>query len=235
MVIVTGVLMVITAVILADFLSGLAHWLEDSYFTASTPLLGHTIAKNVLHHLEPAAFVVNPWHVTVRSSLVCAVLVGAPLAFCGWLPWWAGLALSVSVFANQVHKWAHLPASRVPGPVQLLQRLGLMQTPSHHAAHHTGRKNLRSCVVTNVLNPALDASRFWRVLEIAVHVVSGCRPRPDVSQQPYNNRINPTAGGGLAADWRPHSHAAVPTEKSIRIESDRETNALVGAAYGRAC
>src|SRR5262245_42286222 len=149
---VTRVLMILVAVLLADFLSGLARWLEDSYFTPSTPLLGHTIAKNVLHHLEPAAFTSNRWYVTIRSSLVCAILVGAPLAAFGRLLWWVGLALMVAVFANLVHKWAHVPVATVPAVARVLQAWGVLQTARHHAVHHAGRKNSRYCVVTNVLN-----------------------------------------------------------------------------------
>ena len=194
MVILTQAVMVIIAILLADFLSGLAHWLEDSYFTPSSRLLGRTIAKNVLHHLEPAAFVVNPWYVTIRSSFVCAAFVGAVLAACGWLSWWVGLALLVAVFANQVHKWAHVPASSVPRLAQMLQAWGVLQTAAHHGVHHTGRKNRRYCVVTNVLNPVLDRSRFWRVMAAGVQLVTGCQPRPDPSQQSYNNPLALTAG-----------------------------------------
>jgi TMEM189-like protein len=117
------------------------------------------------------------------------------LAVCGRLSWWGGLALLVAVFANQVHKWAHVPASCVPRSVQLLQAWGVLQTATHHAVHHTGRKDRRYCVVTNVLNPVLDASRFWRLLEVVVQAVSGCRPRPDISQQPYDYPLRQTAGG----------------------------------------
>jgi ubiquitin-conjugating enzyme E2 variant len=55
---------IVASVLLADFLSGLAHWLEDSYFTPATPLLGPTIARNILHHERPEVFTTNPWHVT---------------------------------------------------------------------------------------------------------------------------------------------------------------------------
>src|SRR2546426_2572830 len=61
------------SVLMADFLSGLAHWIEDSYFSPQTPLIGSTIRKNVLHHSQPQAFVGNPWHVTIRSSLFWSV------------------------------------------------------------------------------------------------------------------------------------------------------------------
>ena|SRR5437867_2129026 len=190
----------IAGVLLADFLSGLAHWIEDGYFSPTTPLLGRTIAKNVQHHLHPALFVANPWFVTIRSSLVCAVFVGMPLAAMGKLGWWSGLGLAMAVFANQVHKWAHMPSASVPRVVQRLHRLGVLQSPEHHALHHAGGKDSRYCVVTNVVNPVLDALNFWRFLEWVVYNMAGYERRPDLSVQPANNRLKLTARGRPAAD-----------------------------------
>src|SRR6058998_2645877 len=94
--------------LLADFLSGLAHWIEDTYFSPGTLLLGPTIRKNILHHQTPQAFTQNPWYVTIRSSLFSALFVAAILYPLGLLgPVWLG-ALCLAVFANQVHKWSHL-------------------------------------------------------------------------------------------------------------------------------
>ena len=180
--------MVTAAVLLADLLSGLAHWIEDSYFTPSTPGLGPTIAKNVAHHLDPTLFLSNPWHVTIRSSLICAVIVVVPVGFAGGLRWWVGLALCVAVFANQVHKWAHMPVSAVPEGAQVLQRWGILQSPAHHAAHHAEAKNRQYCVVTNVMNPVLDGLGVWRLLEHLVYGLTGSRPRPAISLQPYYYR-----------------------------------------------
>ncbi len=177
------VLAVVGGVLVADFLSGLAHWIEDTYFSPSTPLLGRTINKNVQHHLHPGLFVSNPWHVTIRSSLICALVVGLPLIAFGSLRWWSGLGLGVAVFANQVHKWAHMQTSSVPHAVRFLQRWHVLQRPEHHAVHHAGAKNHRYCVVTNVVNPVLDAVRFWRLLEVVVRVIIGYERRPDISVQ----------------------------------------------------
>ncbi len=183
MVVLWPMAIVIVGVLLADFLSGLAHWIEDSYFTPDTPLLGHTIAKNVQHHLQPALFVANPWFITIRSSLVCAVLVGVPLWAVDSLAWWSGIGLGMAVFANQVHKWAHMPSAYLPEPVRWLHQLGVLQTPEHHAVHHAGRKDSRYCVVTNIVNPVLDTLRFWRFLEGVVYAVASHERRPDLSVQ----------------------------------------------------
>lgn len=196
--VVVGILLkVLLAVLLADFLSGLAHWLEDSYFRPTTPLLGPTISRNVLHHLDPTLFIGNPWYVTVRSSFVSAVVVATPLAAAGLLAWWGLLALSIAIFANQFHKWAHMPSSSRPGVVALLQRWHVLQSPAHHAAHHVDRKNRGYCVVTGMLNPVLDAVGLWRLLEAVVVLVTGATPRPDISQEPYRDAMSPPAGA-----WR---------------------------------
>src|SRR3989441_1080941 len=169
------------SVLMADFLSGLAHWIEDSYFSPQTPLIGSTIRKNVLHHSQPQAFVGNPWHVTIRSSLfwsVSTAVVLYPFGFLG--PMWVG-ALVLAVFANQIHKWSHTNWAAVPRIIRWFQASGVLQTPAHHKRHHGGGRDTHYCVVTNVLNPVLDGLRFWRALEAGVQWATGYGRRPEVS------------------------------------------------------
>ena len=170
---------VIVAVILADFLSGLAHWIEDSYFTPETPFLGPTIRKNILHHADSRAFVANPWHVTIWSCLVCSVVSALLWWPAGLLGKTTGLALLIAVFANQVHKWSHMTPEELPALVRHLQNWRLLQTKMHHAAHHQEQKNRRYCVLTNWVNPTLDGLRFWRGLEALIYFLTGDQPRPD--------------------------------------------------------
>jgi plasmanylethanolamine desaturase len=171
----------VASVLLADFLSGLAHWLEDSYFTPDTPLLGSTIGKNVLHHHQPEVFTANAWYVTIRSSLVCSLVVAGVLLVSSLLsPIWCA-ALGLAIFANQIHKWSHVRAAAAPKLIRWLQGARLLQTPAHHALHHGGDKNSRYCVITNAVNLVLDTVGFWRGLEAAIAVVTGARPRTELS------------------------------------------------------
>lgn len=171
---------VVASFLLADFLSGFAHWLEDSYFTPSTPLLGPTIKKNSLHHDRPEVFTHNPWHVTIRSSVICSIVLGASLMSAGLLTRTWLSALCLAAFANQAHKWSHLRSSAVPRVVRWLQSARVLQTSSHHGHHHAEDKNTRYCVITNAVNPVLDGVRFWRVLELLVAVLTGARPRMEM-------------------------------------------------------
>ena len=63
----------------------------------------------------------------------------------------------------------------------LLQRIRLVQTPRHHALHHTDPKNSHYCVLTNFLNPILDGLRLWDGLEWTIHALLGVHRRTDTS------------------------------------------------------
>lgn len=57
------VVLKITAVVLvADFTSGLVHWLEDAYAREDTPILGPLVARaNIIHHHYPRYFTRLNW------------------------------------------------------------------------------------------------------------------------------------------------------------------------------
>ena len=174
---------VVESVLLADFLSGLAHWIEDSYFSPQTALIGPTIRKNVLHHRHPQLFVSNPWYVTIRSSVFWAVSTAVVLSFLGVFGRVWAEALGIAVFANQVHKWSHANGVAVPRVILLLQAGRVLQTPAHHNRLHAGERDTHYCVVTNILNPVLDGTGFWRALEAGVRRLTGHRRRPEMSYE----------------------------------------------------
>ena len=44
-------------ILLADFLAGVIHWLEDAYGTEDTPIIGPlAIRPNIIHHHYPRFF-----------------------------------------------------------------------------------------------------------------------------------------------------------------------------------
>lgn len=172
----------IGAVLVADFLSGLFHWLEDAYGREDWPITGRLITKhNILHHHNPRHFIRNSWF---DSSWILLCLGSATLAIswlCGALTWQVWLVVILGVNANQIHKWAHrTPAENGP-VIALLQHIRLVQTPRHHAFHHIDPKNSHYCVLTNLLNPILDGLRLWDGLEWVIWRVFGIRRRIDTS------------------------------------------------------
>ena len=105
------------------------------------------------------------------------MLAAAALGLLCWQVWLFAL---IGTNANQVHKWAHLPPRRVPRPVRWLQRLGLLQSFEHHAHHHRHDKNSHYCVLTQALNPLLDATGFWRLLERLLVPIFGTTRRTEL-------------------------------------------------------
>jgi len=191
---------IIATVLVADFVSGLFHWLEDAYGREDWPIVGRLVTRpNILHHHNPRYFTKHSW---LRSSwlLLClGVLVLGAAAICGVLTWQVWLVVILGANANQMHKWAHRTPSENGIFVSLLHRLRLIQTPKHHAAHHTDPKNSHYCVLTNLLNPILDRARFWQGLEFLIRIVFRVERRIDTSvlhdahgRAPSGQNLKPT-------------------------------------------
>lgn len=169
-------------ILAADFLSGFVHWFEDAYIREDTPLLGSWIGKpNTLHHHLPRRMTRNTWWQSNRELLLVAALLVAGAAALGRLTWQVWLFALVAGNANEVHKWSHRTRRENGRFISWLQDIRLLQTPQHHAIHHTNPKEVHYCPVTNVLNPVLDALHFWEGLEWLLAALTGLRRRPDTS------------------------------------------------------
>lgn len=187
------ILLQATGVILAaDFVAGIIHWVEDAYIREDTPLVGCWIGRtNTLHHHLPRKMTQNTWWQS-NWDLVAAMaaLVGVT-AVMGCLTWQVWLFAVVAANANEVHKWSHRTRRENGRVISCLQDLHLLQTPHHHAIHHTNPKDVRYCPITNVLNPVLDALHFWSGIEWLMARVFGLPRRPDTS----------VPGQGTPPDW----------------------------------
>jgi ubiquitin-conjugating enzyme E2 variant len=137
------VLEIILTVLFADFVSEFIHWFEDAYGHENWPITGRLITKpNILHHHDPRYFTRNSWLHSSWDLICLGVVILAVSWVCGLLTWQVWLFVILGSNANQIHKWAH----RTPvenGPiVSLLQRARIIQTPRHHAHHHTNPKEV---------------------------------------------------------------------------------------------
>jgi ubiquitin-conjugating enzyme E2 variant len=166
--------------LVVDLISGFVHWCEDNYGRPSARFVGRRITKpNILHHFRPRAFVTNSWFAS-SSLLVLACIAALLVAWIlGQLSPMVVLGAVLGANANQVHKWSHRTESENGRIIVTLQRLRLVQTPSHHAGHHVCQKDSHYCVLSNVLNPILDWSRFWRGLEWGLERLFGLTKRDD--------------------------------------------------------
>jgi|SRR6266511_2460716 len=178
-----SVLLQIGAIIaLADFISGVLHWMEDSYGSEHTPLLGRiVVTPNVIHHHHPREFTRSPFW---RRNSVTLVLAFLMLAF-GTLffgaSWQLHFFCALAAISNELHCWAHRSPEENGRLITFLHRYHILQTPDHHAVHHTDPKNRAYCVLTNCINPLLDRMRFWRRAEAVIYLILRVQPRPDPS------------------------------------------------------
>lgn len=160
----------IATLLFADFVTGFVHWMEDSYWSPETPILGKWLVEpNLAHHKNGQDFLKKSWWESSWDLLITGTLI---LLFCYLehrLTWEVWLFSLVIINANQIHKWAHITRDEnKPKIVALLQKLYILQTTKHHGQHHRKPNNSHYCTVLNVLNPVLDRLHFWRSLEVIV-------------------------------------------------------------------
>ncbi len=166
-------------VLLADFISGLVHWLEDAYARPGMRFVGRIAEENLRHHARPRDFLKKSWWQSSSDLLLAGLLLLLASIAGGFFSPWLLLFVVLTVNANQVHKWAHQGPRENPLLVTWLQRLRLLQTPREHARHHRGAKDSHYCVLTNVLNPVLEKAGFWTGMERLVMALTGLRRRHD--------------------------------------------------------
>lgn len=160
--------------LIADFASGLVHWYEDRAMVGQSRLkfLNGVRADNERHHKQPGYFIRLTWWQNINTTAPIAWLLAAALWMAGTpaLLWSSVLFMGVG---NLVHRWAHEHPENLPRPVYWMQKTGLFISASHHSGHHFKRGELvsredsqiRFCVMTNWLNPILDATGFFRIIE----------------------------------------------------------------------
>lgn len=149
--------------IIADFLSGIIHWIEDEFITSSTPLIGKSIgAANELHHQEPteflsSTFVERNW--TTWAAVIPIALIWLFIAGPSWVLLGAFVGGSL---ANETHAWTH--RTERPPLIRALQASGIFQSAPAHSRHHRGSMNSDYCTLTGWLNPWLELIGFWQRL-----------------------------------------------------------------------
>lgn len=154
--------------LLADFMTGAFHWWEDRFGNESWPLIGQwLIAPNRLHHAEPLAFAQHGFLERNAAAIVATGVVLATLALAFGLSAWLLTFALGGALANEVHRYAHQP-SAAPAWLRVLQDMGVCQSPKEHAAHHRPPHAMNFCVLTDWLNPPLEAIGFWRRVEALI-------------------------------------------------------------------
>ena len=162
---------------MADFVTGFAHWLEDTYCLENMPLIGGFICEpNIDHHIDPQ-LMVRVGTFFSRNILQWGLCAGTFLGL--WLIGFGNiysfLTLLFASFGNEVHRWNHMHKT---GPfVTFFKETGLIQAHKQHSLHHKPPHNRYYCVMTSQLNPILERIEFWRRLEWIVEKTTGIKPK----------------------------------------------------------
>jgi hypothetical protein len=169
--------------IVADFVSGLVHWLADTWGRSDWPIIGPAIIRGFReHHADPDAILAHDFIETNGSSAAGSLVLlwlAAVFPFEGHaarLADAAMLSLSTALFAtNQIHKWAH--CARPPAGVAWLQQRGWMLRPAAHALHHATPFDRDYCITTGWLNPLCQRLEVFTTLERWITACCGAIPR----------------------------------------------------------
>jgi plasmanylethanolamine desaturase len=180
----------------ADFVSGLVHWLADTWGNEKMPVIGPRFLRPFrVHHVTPKSFVECGFMDTNGDT----ALIGIPFLVSmfllplntAWGYLFASFSLAFCVFAlptNQIHQWAHM--HNPPRFIALLQRTNLILSPIHHDIHHTEPHTRNYCITSGCCNVCLERIRFFPRLEQIVTRMTGCVPRLDENSDDEPNAIS---------------------------------------------
>jgi plasmanylethanolamine desaturase len=161
------ILQVIGIIMAADFITGFVHWLEDSYWSPDTPILGKWIVvDNLAHHKNGQDFLKKSYWESCWDTVLAGVIALIVALILHKMSWQLLFFTVILMNANQIHKWAHITRfENKPKVIGLLQKMHVLQSTQHHGQHHRKPNNSHYCTVTDFLNPVLDYMHFWRGLE----------------------------------------------------------------------
>ena len=199
-------LVVLAALLLADFASGIVHWGADTWGSERMPVLGRRFLRPFrVHHLNPDD-ILRRGFVDLNGDVA---LLGLPLLAGGLLiPLSDAAGRLATVFCvalgacalptNQIHQWAH--RSEAPPWVRWLQRRGLILSRERHALHHAAPYTTHYCITTGWCNPALTSDALLPdagALDLAAHGSGAAqrRPGPGRASAPRRKRSSAAAAG----------------------------------------
>jgi plasmanylethanolamine desaturase len=171
--------------VLADFVSGVVHWLADTWGSPDVPVIGQALIRPFReHHVDQKEITRHDFIETNGNNCFISIgpaVMGALVPLDEAVNVFAATAIfSVTLwvlFTNQFHKWSHLDVR--PRWVEVLQRLNLVLPPDHHAVHHSAPYAKYYCITVGWLNEPLHRLRFFQALERIVTATTGVVPRED--------------------------------------------------------
>lgn len=172
--------------VLADFASGIVHWIWDTWGSPDWPVIGRMFVRPFReHHEKPLEITKHDFlELNGASSFATLPLLAAGYEIAGTegssalfgsmvLGWTSVMIL----LTNLCHRWAHDETDRPGKVVRALQRWGILLSHAAHDVHHQPPHTRAYCITHGWLNPILDGIRFFPVLEWAVTLLTRAQPR----------------------------------------------------------
>ena len=151
------------AVLVVDLLSGFVHYTQDNIFKPTTPIIGGWVQDGLHHHKNPDSITYSsPF---ARSGVFALLVFVIGTVLFSLLPF--KLFIMTATFTGMCILEIQALAHRETPPLwaRSLQALGIIQSPSQHWKHHEPDHRGTYCVVTSWLNPAVNATGIWRLLD----------------------------------------------------------------------
>jgi ubiquitin-conjugating enzyme E2 variant len=178
-------IILVAALVAADFLTGCIHWAADTWGSEDLPVIGPRLIRPFrVHHVNPDDFLsrdvldANGDVALLALPLLAAALLIPLDTVTGRVASLALASLATCVLpTNQVHQWAHCASP--PRAVGWLQRAGVLLGPGPHSRHHTAPFVDNYCILTGWCNRPLAAIQFFPRLERVIAAITGAEPRRD--------------------------------------------------------
>lgn len=168
---------IVLAYLLADFTTGIYHWIKDTYFSPHTPIIGKVIWNSRLHHIKP--------RMVIEESNVSLFLNSGLWTIVWMMPFFFYFKINafiltyfITVSLNDViHKYAHMTNNERPVWATLLQKMYLIQSYDEHHLHHISPHDVNYCPITPHINTVLEKINFWRKMEYVIEKITKYPPR----------------------------------------------------------
>jgi len=190
--IISLMLYIVSAALLADFASGMIHWACDTYGTLQTPVFGKTLIRSFReHHVDPTAITRHPFAETCGNSFIVTLpwviaasffdISGSPiLIFGSVVAFWLAIT-------NQIHKWAH--TYNTPTFIKFLQKSRIILQGKTHNYHHFSPYDRDYCITTGWLNPIFLRLDLWKRMEQTILDHTGTKPREDDKHWTFQDAV----------------------------------------------
>lgn len=181
-------------ILYADLISGIVHWLADTYGEITWPIVGIFIHSFREHHVDSTKITKYDWIGTNGDNCMVVFLTL-------WIPFvtfkvleeyfyykfsnifkscvytfWILQSIFVAV-TNQIHKASH--QFRPHWFWKLLQDHHIILTKKTHNIHHVYPFDKNYTITTGWLNPLLNKINFWRSMEYIIEKITGQKARID--------------------------------------------------------